>query len=409
MKVVFTPLGSRGDVSPSVFVAESLRARGHKVSFCATPDVAEDLRNRGFEAAPMGFDAHKFIAERGRFSGGIFSLVSEGISGLRFLISDLFEKMPKAIEHADIVIGSGVQLVAQSVAESRGIPYVHMHHSPCVFRSRFHPDLLVPWQTMPIWFNRVSTTIADALLRLTVVPVINRHRNKLGLSRIANFYDYMLNRALLAVDKELGEAPPDILVTCKQVSYCYPRTEHRLSHQLQQFIGSGPCPVYVGFGSMPDSTPDRTMKLFMQAAREADFRLVVSRGWSGYHLDTYDASRVFFADNEPHERLFPLMQLIVHHGGAGTTSTAAKAGIPQLILPHLLDQYYWAHRVHALGIGMKPIFWRRFSGKTLCQRLRTLRTEGETIRRKAANLGETLQNRDGVQDIITLIEEKRIP
>ena len=56
-------------------------------------------------------------------------------------------------------------------------------------------------------------------------------------------------------------------------------------------------------------------------------------------------------DDVPHELLFPRMAAIVHHGGAGTTSVAAWAGVPQLVVPHLLDQFYWGGRVAQLGLG----------------------------------------------------------
>jgi vancomycin aglycone glucosyltransferase len=41
----------------------------------------------------------------------------------------------------------------------------------------------------------------------------------------------------------------------------------------------------------------------------------------------------------------------VHHGGAGTTTTAARAGAPQVVVPQAWDQPYWAGRVAALNIG----------------------------------------------------------
>jgi vancomycin aglycone glucosyltransferase len=42
---------------------------------------------------------------------------------------------------------------------------------------------------------------------------------------------------------------------------------------------------------------------------------------------------------------------VVHHGGAGTTTTAARAGAPQVVVPQIADQPYWAGRVAELGIG----------------------------------------------------------
>ena len=41
----------------------------------------------------------------------------------------------------------------------------------------------------------------------------------------------------------------------------------------------------------------------------------------------------------------------MHHGGAGTTTTAARAGAPQVVVPRIVDQPYWAGRVADLGIG----------------------------------------------------------
>jgi vancomycin aglycone glucosyltransferase len=42
---------------------------------------------------------------------------------------------------------------------------------------------------------------------------------------------------------------------------------------------------------------------------------------------------------------------VVHHGGAGTTAAAARAGVPQLITPMFGDQFYWASRSVHLGTG----------------------------------------------------------
>lgn len=41
----------------------------------------------------------------------------------------------------------------------------------------------------------------------------------------------------------------------------------------------------------------------------------------------------------------------MHHGSAGTTTTAARAGAPQVVVPHAGDHPYWAGRVADLGIG----------------------------------------------------------
>jgi vancomycin aglycone glucosyltransferase len=52
------------------------------------------------------------------------------------------------------------------------------------------------------------------------------------------------------------------------------------------------------------------------------------------------------------QALFGRVAAVVHHGGAGTTTTAARAGAPQVIVPQIVDQPYWAGRVAELGIGV---------------------------------------------------------
>jgi vancomycin aglycone glucosyltransferase len=65
-------------------------------------------------------------------------------------------------------------------------------------------------------------------------------------------------------------------------------------------------------------------------------------------------------DNEPdclavgevnQQALFKRVAAVVHHGGAGTTTAAARTGAPQVVIPQMYDQHYWAQRIHHLGIG----------------------------------------------------------
>ena len=52
------------------------------------------------------------------------------------------------------------------------------------------------------------------------------------------------------------------------------------------------------------------------------------------------------------QALFPRVAAVVHHGGAGTTTTAARAGAPQVVVPQMYDQHYYAARVNELGVGV---------------------------------------------------------
>lgn len=48
----------------------------------------------------------------------------------------------------------------------------------------------------------------------------------------------------------------------------------------------------------------------------------------------------------------PACDLVVHHGGVGSTLTTVIAGLPQLLTPQLVDQFENARRITALGAGL---------------------------------------------------------
>ncbi|MFC6081212.1 glycosyltransferase [Sphaerisporangium aureirubrum] len=50
--------------------------------------------------------------------------------------------------------------------------------------------------------------------------------------------------------------------------------------------------------------------------------------------------------------LLPLADLVVHHGGSGTTLGALAAGVPQLVLPQGADQFANAEALGAAGAGV---------------------------------------------------------
>jgi vancomycin aglycone glucosyltransferase len=96
--------------------------------------------------------------------------------------------------------------------------------------------------------------------------------------------------------------------------------------------------------------PQDNARAAIDAIRATGHRVVVGQGWAG--LDLVDERDDCFAIGEVNQQaLFGRTAAVIHHGGAGTTTTAARAGVPQVIVPQAGDQSYWAQRVAELGIG----------------------------------------------------------
>ena len=79
----------------------------------------------------------------------------------------------------------------------------------------------------------------------------------------------------------------------------------------------------------------------IKAIRAQGHRALVARGWADLAL--IDKRDDCFAVGEVNQQaLFARVAAVVHHGGAGTTPTAARAGAPQVVIPQMADRPYWA-------------------------------------------------------------------
>ncbi|NJN79435.1 MAG: hypothetical protein HC797_02645 [Anaerolineales bacterium] len=94
--------------------------------------------------------------------------------------------------------------------------------------------------------------------------------------------------------------------------------------------------------------------------------------------------------------------MVIHHGGAGTTSAGLRAGIPNIVVPFTADQPFWGSRVFASGAGPKPILVKNLSVEKLAQAI--VEAESNVIRQQAQAIGQVIRGEDGVGEAIRLIE-----
>jgi vancomycin aglycone glucosyltransferase len=181
---------------------------------------------------------------------------------------------------------------------------------------------------------------------------INALRTSIGLATLANVRDYVLTvRPLLASDPELWPWRTTDLCDPLQTGAWILADKRPLPADLETFLSAGEPPVYVGFGSIALPSTRDAAPAAIQAIRAANRRVVLARGWADNAL-TDDRDDCFLIGEVNQQALFRRVAVIVHHGGAGTTATAARAGTPQIIVPQIVDQPYWAAQVSDLGIGV---------------------------------------------------------
>lgn len=346
MRVLLTGVGTRGDVQPVVALAAEMRRRGHDVRLCVPPNFIDWVGGLGFTATPIGIAMRE---PSGAAATQASTPTPEQVRALvEHLVRDQFDATASAAEGCDVIVAGGAhQYAARSIAERLGIPSVVAVYAPVALPSPDHAPGGEPGgdpeSNLRRWEDESRSWNGRLLERL------NDNRQRLGLDPLSDALSHILGEdPWLAADPVLGPLPatPGLRVT--QTGAWILPDQAPLEPELEAFLAAGEPPVYVGFGSMP--ADQQTGRIVIEAVRAAGRRVVLSQGWAELGL-VDDALDCIAIGDVNQQALFPRVAAVVHHGGAGTTTTAARAGVPQVIVPMFSDQPYWASRVRALRIG----------------------------------------------------------
>jgi vancomycin aglycone glucosyltransferase len=340
---VVTGFDSRGGVEPLVALAVRLRERGAEVTVCLPPDeeFAKRLAGAGIHMVPFGESVRPPATRPG--PPDLPRRAAEVIANQREVLSKLA---------ADVLVATGVVPAcagARTVAEKLGARYVYATFQQLTLPSPDHQPIAYPGRPFPadagieqLWdWDRDSI---DLLFR----DAVNADRQTQGLPPIDDVRDYVITESpLLAADPVLSPWREAELQVVQTGAWLLP-DDRPLPTDLLAFLDAGEPPVYVGFGSMAMHGSTDLGHTVVDAVRRHGRRLVLSRGWADLASVGDDC---FVTGEANHQALFRRSAAVVHHGGAGTTVTAAWSGTPQVVVPQGADQPYWARRVAELGIG----------------------------------------------------------
>lgn len=169
--------------------------------------------------------------------------------------------------------------------------------------------------------------------------------------------------------------------------------------------------AYISWGSMGAGSDEALAELAVGALQLAGVEGVVQGGYSDLRresirdskLRAYAAKHVHFiakGASVPHNWLFPRCGVCVHHGGVGTVTACLLAGTPSVVTPVYTDQFYWAHRIAEMGVGLQGPALASATPALIadCVRkcLADLATGGGQMAAKVAAAGQLVQAEDGV-------------
>ncbi|MFE2412167.1 glycosyltransferase [Kitasatospora sp. NPDC059408] len=411
MRVALLTAGSRGDAAPYTGLGHALERAGHRVTLVTHARFASLAEDAGIGFHPLPVDPRAELeTERGRALRRSANDVEQRARA--FLLArqgarQMAEGLLAAAQEADVLlVSSSLQLPGHTLAEGLGLPGMGVYLQPLHATGEFAPSVMSTRSLGPVG-NRIAARAVNAAVDAVYSETARTLRARLGLpprstraarhARERQRWSVRHGFSPLVVPRPRDWRPE---LTVDGYWWQYDPPGAGLPQRVRDFLAAGPPPVFVGLGSIPVRDPARLGATVVRALRAAGLRGVVQRGWGGLEADGDDMLTV---DDLPHAVLFPQTAAVVHHGGAGTTAAALRAGVPAVPLPLQLDTGFWAARLAALGVAPRAVPLRGLTAPALTAALLRVTTD-PSYRERARALGARIRAEDGTAPVVAAVD-----
>jgi rhamnosyltransferase subunit B len=409
---LLVPVGSHGDVHPFVAIGKNLRERGHRVTMITSEPFRDVAVRNGMEFVPtLSSDEYAAMVHNPDLwhpKKGMSVILDRDLMRRHFPL--IFEAIrERYVRGETVAVGGTLGFAARIAGEALGIPYATAHLQPMSCCSVEDPPVdstgaNFTWLPRPLIraaYWGAEKWITDPLM----APAINEFRATLGLPPVRR----ILTRWSPSPQRVLGLFPdwfgaiPDGGPAFRHSGFVLfdDAAGRKTPEALASFLTDGSPPVIFSFGSAM-----RHGRPYFEAAIEA-CRILNVRGVflgaDGEQIPEKLPPNVCHAAYAPFSEVFPKAACVVHHGGLGTSAQGLRAGVPHLVMPLAYDQADNAVRMRRLGVA-NILYPKRFTGKALAKRLKTLLEDRET-RQAARRVSERFRGMDGAATACVLLEE----
>lgn len=406
LRIALATVGTTGDVTPFITLAGALREAGHVVRA-----VSWELHRRSFEAAGAEFVAAgpattwDEIADTARRATGARTPLDQVAILRDFHLRDAVAHhaaLRDALPGNDLVVLHGIHSLAEAAARDLGLRWASAVFDPVLLPTATRAPAGMP-SLGPL--NRAAWWVLDRMLGRLGRPLDEalRAAGSPSAGEVMLFRGRSPLLHLVACSPTLAGVPTDLPRTTQFTGAWVPRSAPALlPAEVEGFLGAGPPPVFVTFGSMAFADPEHLTRIVVDGIRTAGLRGIVQAGAAGL-VPRQPRDDILPVGDLDHRSVFGRAAVVVHHGGAGTSHAVAAAGTPSVVVPHIGDQAFWADRLHRLGAAPPSVPPRRLDAGLLAERLRQAASSAQ-IAAAADNLGRRVTAEDGLAAAVGLLE-----
>ena len=408
MRITILALGSRGDIQPFVPLGKALLDAGHQVRVATFEAFAPLIRDAGLGFYPIHGDAQGLLQTAAE--GDLLTRRTNPVQAMRALrrsYGTLAHSLPRdltGLYDTDLVLNQlPAHLFGGDLAEYLGIPWAIVSVIPLVrTRTRALIGFPTTFSFLP-GYNMLTYRLGEQVGWQLFRQAVNRLRTRTWRLPALPFWGSFeaIHRQRIPIlcgfSGHVVPRPPDWGDHVHLTGWWVPNDpQWSPPADLERFIESGSPPVFIGFGSMPVRDPVRITATIVEAVRLSSRRAILHAGWAG--LGGALPPDVLPLAYAPYGWLFPRMAAVVHHGGSGTSGFGFRSGVPSVIVPFGFDQFYWGARAAEMGVGPRPVSYRRLAAAI------DAAVSDAGMRRRASELGRLLRAEDGVGRAVEVIQ-----
>lgn len=404
MKITILTLGTRGDVQPYAVLGKALTARGHQVSLSTAKNFKQLVESYQLDFHPIDADYEQILnSDEGKkmLKGNPFAIQRNFSKLISPIIEQSLNEFYALAQASDLTIYRPKTL-ANVFTNQLSKLAIKAAVVPAMMETTAFPNPSMSGFRIPEFLYKLSYKINDLKFKILRKPIKQFHLQN-GLDE-----EFPVNSdevCLYGISSHFLERPQDWPVNHHLTGFWFSDRYEPLPEDIEQFIGAGPEPLLVTFGSMP--LPKNLSNLIAKAAQQLNQRFLIVKGWGD--LDTVELSNsenIKIIEPVPFESLFTKVHAIVHHGGIGTVAECLRAGKPMFICPAVYplgDQYFWGDLAFKKGVGVKPVPLSQLDPDIFMKRLKELITD-ESLYQNSSKLSALIRSENGVEKAADLIE-----
>lgn len=321
--MLFTALGSLGDIKPLAAIAQVARDAGHAVRFATSQSYQQVVESAGLAFDLFGDDDYfnrsdvrdAMVDPREGF--GVFMWHSNLAD-----LEALYSRLDGLAAGVDLIVATPMVMAAHLVAQRRGVPLVSCSLSPATLLLDPSSGTVDPHARE--WRSRLNALRGAIGLASRGFPQMERFNVDLTLG--------VYPECLAGAQGRYVRVPVE-------VGYPPLRQETQLDRDLAAWLDGRPYALF-SFGSFIDRGAARHLQAASAACRELGLRCLFLSRHSAQALEPGAAADVRVVSSVAHECVMPRAEVIVHHGGTGTLAASIEARRPVVVTPFGLDQTF---------------------------------------------------------------------